>query len=69
MKRDPELLAAVWRKSSRSQNGSANCVEVACLTGAAAVRDAKNPSGPVLTFRQAKLTSFLDTVKAGHLDG
>ena len=38
-----------WVKSSYSfANG--NCVEVAALPGAVAVRDSKDPGGPVLTF-------------------
>lgn len=40
---------ARWRKSSHSGDEGA-CVEMAPLTGAVAVRDSKDPSGPVLVF-------------------
>ncbi|GAA3890697.1 hypothetical protein GCM10022243_64490 [Saccharothrix violaceirubra] len=59
MKRDPELLSATWRKSSRSQNGSANCVELAKLINATAIRDSKNPDGPVLRFNSAAVERFI----------
>jgi hypothetical protein len=39
----------MWRKSSYS-GGAGNCVEVAAQVGRVAVRDSKNPDGPVLTF-------------------
>jgi len=38
-----------WRKSSHSTD-QANCVEVRRLGPAVAVRDSKNPDGPVLVF-------------------
>ncbi|MCP2169706.1 DUF397 domain-containing protein [Goodfellowiella coeruleoviolacea] len=59
---------AVWRKSSKSGQ-SGQCVELAHTTDVAGVRDSKNPTGPVLTFSQAELTRFLNTVKTGQLDG
>ena len=48
-----DLSGAIWRKSSRSNNGG-NCVEVARnLTGIVAVRDSKDPVGPALIFTAA----------------
>lgn len=63
-----EPVAGPWRKSSYSSGGSANCVEVTHLGGAAAVRDSKNPDGPALVFRPDAFTAFLGAVKAGRLD-
>jgi hypothetical protein len=40
-----------WRKSSYSGNGGGNCVEVARnIPHVVAVRDSKDPYGPVLTL-------------------
>ena len=45
-----DLDHAQWRKSRRSGAGNA-CVEVAALAdGSRAIRDSKDPSGPVLTL-------------------
>jgi hypothetical protein len=52
-----------WRKSSRSTGGS-ECVEVA-LIGSGAVRDSKNPTGPVLAV---DLSGLLVAAKDGRLD-
>jgi hypothetical protein len=49
-----------WRKSRRSQNEGA-CVE---LHPTGALRDSKNPAGPILKVRFSGLVS---SVKAGHL--
>ncbi|MGH3965479.1 MAG: DUF397 domain-containing protein [Pseudonocardiaceae bacterium] len=45
-----------WRKSSRSTGGDdqADCVEVAEVPGQVAMRDSKDPAGPVLAFTRAK---------------
>jgi hypothetical protein len=60
-----EEAATRWRKSSRSQNGANNCVAVTRLPGAFAVRDSKNPNGPILRFRSAAFSSFLKASRLG----
>jgi hypothetical protein len=52
-----------WRKSTRSTDNGA-CVE---LSGDLdAVRDSKNPDGPVLLVPRAALGALLAAVKSGH---
>src|SRR5262249_40698129 len=62
-----ELRAARWRTSTRSGNGSGNCVEVARLRTAVAVRDSKDPDGPVLIFTPGRWSAFVNTAKDGTL--
>jgi len=57
-----ELADLVWRKSSRSV-GQGACVEMAVRVDRTLVRDSKNPSGPVLAFRQGSVTTFLRALK------
>jgi hypothetical protein len=58
----------VWRKSSKSGQ-SGQCVEVATFPdGGRAVRDSKDPDGPVLTFSRAEWTAFVDGAKLGEFD-
>jgi len=55
-----DLTDARWRKSTRSGASGGNCVEVADnLPGAVAVRDSKDPHGPVLVFPPAAWRSFV----------
>ncbi|TDC59367.1 DUF397 domain-containing protein [Micromonospora sp. KC207] len=48
-----------WRKSSRSGANDSNCVEVAELFDALAVRDSKDPGGPALLFDRDAWSSFI----------
>lgn len=62
---DPD--GATWRKSSFSNGTGGNCVEVADLPGARAVRDSKHPKGPILVFARAGWHAFVQGIKAGEL--
>jgi hypothetical protein len=51
-----------WRKSSFSQDGGTDCVEVAFGSGGAAVRDSKNTAGPVLELPAAGWRRFVGDI-------
>ena len=56
--------SAVWRKSSRSGNGSNGaCVEVAFVSAAVGVRDSKSQAGSHLVFGGAAWRAFAESVK------
>jgi hypothetical protein len=63
-----DLGRAVWRKSSRSGPFTDNCVEVAFVDDAIAVRDSQNPTGPVLIFTASEWDAFVDGAKDGEFD-
>ena len=46
-----------WRKSTRSTSNGGDCVEVAPVSGVIAVRDSKDPDGPVLLLTRGALRS------------
>jgi hypothetical protein len=58
---------ARWRKASRS-TASNNCVEVAAVDGAAAIRDSKNREGGHLTIGPGAWEAFLSDVKRGRYE-
>lgn len=63
-----DLSRAAWHKSSRSGPNCDNCVEVAFVSGAIAVRDSKNPVGPALIFTPDEWDAFVGGAKDGEFD-
>jgi hypothetical protein len=61
MPQTPVPTNTVWRKSTRSGDQGA-CVEVAVVADTIAVRDSKDPAGPVLVFSPRAWTSFAAAV-------
>lgn len=53
-----------WRKSSYSNGGTGNCVEVAYAVEAVAVRDSKNTDGPMITVAPTAWRAFVGTTRA-----
>ncbi len=60
----PDLTNAVWRKSTRSNGDGNECVEVAFVSGAVALRDSKNPGGGALVLPSTGLLALRE-----HLSG
>ena len=57
------LDGAVWRKSSRS-GALGNCVELTWPeSDVVAVRNSRDPRGPVLVYSRAELVDFLALVR------
>ncbi|MFB4319844.1 DUF397 domain-containing protein [Actinomadura sp. 21ATH] len=59
-----DLTHAEWRKSSRSASNGGNCVELAGLPGMVAVRDSKDPEGPVLLVSPSVLRVAIQEIAA-----
>ena len=61
---------ADWHKSSHSTANGGDCVEVARdrLGAVVAVRDSKDPAGPMLTCASGQWRAFTGQVKAGAFD-
>lgn len=57
-----------WVKSSTS-TGNGQCVEAAALAeGGVAVRQSRDPDGPVLVFTPEEWSAFVAGVRAGEFD-
>ncbi|MFJ8105658.1 DUF397 domain-containing protein [Streptomyces sp. NPDC096132] len=58
------MESSIWRKSSYSGDQGGECVEIAETYSTIAVRDSKNPAGPILTLRPAVFSNFLSWAAA-----
>ncbi|MCZ4125074.1 DUF397 domain-containing protein [Streptomyces sp. H39-S7] len=60
------LAGTAWFKSSYSGGSGTECVEATFLDdGGAAVRDSKDPDGPVLRFSAGAWMQFIRSVREG----
>lgn len=67
MSNNDDLTGLTWTKSSHSGNDS-NCVEVAFLSDdRVALRDSKDPHGPVLRFNRGEWSAFVNGITDGEL--
>jgi hypothetical protein len=64
-----DLPGAAWIKSAAS-NPSGNCVELAALPDGSgvALRNSRDPDGPVLIYTRAEIAAFLLGAGAGEFD-
>ena len=56
-----------WRKAKRSMNNG-NCAEIATAVGVVAVRDSKDPQGPVLRYPVSSWNAFVVVARNGKFD-
>lgn len=67
--RNQEIVTE-FKKSSASTAGGADCVEVAhTAEGGRAIRDSKNPHGPVLFLAPTEWNAFSAGVSGGEFGG
>jgi hypothetical protein len=60
-----DMSSAIWRSSSYSGANGGNCIEIAAAAARiVAVRDSKDPHGPVLAFGPEAWKRFAGQVKA-----
>ncbi len=65
METDAMSTGIQWRKSSYSGDQGGECVEIGHMSRTAiAVRDSKNPTGPIITFAPAAFTTFVNWTAA-----
>ena len=63
-----DYYGARWRKSTYSM-GSGDCVEFSQLSsGEVALRDSKDPAGPVLAFGPGEWAAFIGGLKGSVFD-
>lgn len=56
----------VWHKASASSTWG-QCIEVAATATGVAVRDSKDPDGPILVYAPTVFKAFLDGTRNGKL--
>lgn len=63
-----ERAALVWVKASESSSYG-QCVQIAAASGGRiAMRDSKDPDGPILLYSRAEFQAFLDGALKGDFD-
>ncbi|WP_225878687.1 DUF397 domain-containing protein [Spongiactinospora rosea] len=65
---DVDISSAVWVKSTWSMPAGENCVEVARVGAAFAVRDSKRPDEAHLLFSRDEWQAFIHAVKNDQLN-
>ena len=63
----PELTAATWRRAKLC-GAHGQCIEIARVGDEIAMRDSKDPSGPILRYTQAEWQAFIVGAKSGDFD-
>jgi hypothetical protein len=64
---EAELSQLSWLKAlCSSVNGQ--CVELAAAVDKVAIRDSKDPNGPILVYTSAEFSAFLEGARNGEFD-
>ncbi|MDL4814605.1 DUF397 domain-containing protein [Actinomadura opuntiae] len=58
-----DLTTATWQKSSYSGGTGGECIELASAPGVVAVRDSKDPHGPMLVVRRDEFAVLVTSLK------
>jgi uncharacterized protein DUF397 len=64
---EAERAGLAWLKAQASTHNGA-CVEIAETAGRIAMRDSKDPDGPILVYTPAEFEAFLGGVRNGEFD-
>jgi len=63
---EDQVQHLAWRKSSYS-NGATQCAEVSQLGSRTAIRDSKDPGGPILLLTAPQMRSLVHRIKIGQV--
>ncbi len=62
-----ERASLAWLKA-HSSTANGHCVEVAPAVGNIAIRDSKDPNGPILVYTPSEFRAFLEGARNGEFD-
>lgn len=64
---DTERASLIWVKAQYS-GSNGQCVEIASAADKIAIRDSKDPGGPILVYTAGEFNAFLHGAKNGEFD-
>lgn len=64
---DAERADLTWVKAQYS-GSNGQCVEIASAAGRVAIRDSKDPDGPILLYTTGEFKAFLHGARSGEFD-
>ena len=64
---ESERESLAWLKA-HSSTSNGQCVEIASAVGNIAMRDSKDPDGPILVYTSSEFRAFLDGARNGEFD-
>jgi hypothetical protein len=64
---DAERADLTWVKAQYS-GSNGQCVEIASAAGRVAIRDSKDPDGPILLYTTGEFKAFLHGARNGEFD-